>query len=177
MATDAITEDDRKEMTDLEREHYEAIKELNAEFIEEYREWELQKDSTSAAKKRVDEIGKRLSALIARGPEQQRKLLFGDDADTESLAWRDQPIAGQLALTPKIMELLEDAGVSTIGELEDLRAGEGLTSIGGIGQATADKIEDQVLEWLDENRDKFGEAFETSEGESDDQDDKEDVEL
>lgn len=177
MATETTNE--TKEMTDLEHEHYEAIKELNAEFMTEYREWEYKKDSTAAAKKRVDEIGKRLSYLIARGPEQQRKLPFEDSTDGQVLGWRDALIAESLGLTTKQLERLADAGVTTIGELEDLRGGDGLTSVEGIGQATADKIEEQVLEWLEENRDKFGEVIEESEDDEDqaDDDDEEDVEL
>jgi ribosome modulation factor len=41
----------------------------------------------------------------------------------------------------------------TLGELEDLRAGAGLTSIKGIGRGMADQIEDVVLAWLSRNRD------------------------
>ena len=178
MATDTIEEP--KEMTELEREHYEEIKELNKEFREEYSEWEMLKDSTSAARKRVDEIGKRLSYLIARGPEKQQKLPFEDSTQGDVLAWRDALVAESLGLTTKQIERLADAGVTTIGELEDLRGGDGLTSVEGIGQATADKIEAQVLEWLDENRDKFGEVIEESEDDedqADDDSDEEDVEL
>jgi hypothetical protein len=154
--------DEANEMTELEHDHYEEIKELNNEFREEYSEWEFLKDKTGAAKKRVDEISKRLSYLIARGPDNQKKLPFVDSTDGNSLEWREQDIAGSLGLPAKTLEKLEDAGIHTIGELEDLRAGDGLTSIGGIGQATADKIEEQVLEWLSENRDKFGETVEES---------------
>jgi hypothetical protein len=167
--------DETKEMTELEHDHYEEIKELNNEFREEYSEWEFLKDKTGAAKKRVDEIGKRLSYLIARGPDNQQKLPFVDSTDGNSLEWREQDIAESLGLAAKVLEKLEDAGVRTIGELEDLRAGAGLTSIGGIGQATADKIEEQVLEWLTENRDKLGEVVDDSTDE--DQDDDDAVEL
>lgn len=178
MATDTTTEP--KEMTTLEHEHYEEIKELNNEFREEYAEWEFLKDKTSAAKKTVDEIGKRLSYLIARGPEKQHKLPFEDSTKGEVLAWREASVAESLGLTTSVLEKLASAGVTTIGELEDLRAGSGLRSIKGIGQATVDKIEAQVLEWLDENRDKFGEVIEGSEDNEDDSDDDEedsDVDL
>lgn len=174
MATDTI--DEVEEMTKLEHEHYEEIKELNNEFRQEYAEWEMLKDTTSAAKKRVDEIGKRLSYLIARGPEKQHKLPFEDSTDStdgEVLGWREASVAESIGLTAKVLEKLEGAGVTTIGQLEDLRAGAGLTSVGGIGQATADKIERQVLDWLAENRDKFGEVVDESESE-DDEDDADD---
>lgn len=177
MATDTTTEP--KEMTTLEHEHYEEIKELNNEFREEYAEWEFLKDKTGSAKKRVDEISKRLSYLIARGPEKQQKLPFEDSTKGEVLAWREASVAESLGLTTGVLEKLANAGVTTIGELEDLRAGAGLRSIKGIGQATVDKIEDQVIEWLDENRDKFGEVVnEESEDDEDDSDgDEEDVDL
>lgn len=177
MATE--TTDETKEMTELEREHYDAIKELNKEFKQHYYRWEILKDQTSGEKKRVDELGKELSALIARGPDLQQKLPFEDSTGGEVLAWRDALIAESLGLTTKQLERLADAGVTTIGELEDLRGGDGLTSVEGIGQATADKIEEQVLEWLEENRDKFGEVIEESEDDEDqaDDDDEEDVEL
>ena len=76
-----------------------------------------------------------------------------------------------------MLEKLEGAGVTTIGELEDLRGGAGLTSIGGIGQATADKIEEQVLEWLSENRDKFGEAVDDNPTDEDDDNDESDDDI
>lgn len=176
MATDLeeteVTE--TKTMTVLEHEHYEEIKELNEEFRQEYAEWEFLKDKTSAAKKTVDEISKRLSYLIARGPEKQHKLPFEDSTKGEVLKWREASVAESLGLTTSILEKLGSAGVTTIGELEDLRAGSGLRSIKGIGQATVDKIEAQVLEWLDENRDKLGEVVTESEDETEDDDDSDD---
>ena len=190
MATDTIkvvddeVTDETKEMSELEHEHYEEIKELNNEFREEYSEWEMLKDKTGSAKERVDEIGKRLSYLIARGPDYQKKLPFENSTAGESLEWREQDIAGSLGLTAKVLEKLEDAGITTIGDLEDLRADAGLRSIGGIGQATADKIEEQVLEWLSENRDKFNEVVNEStdtdgedQGDGDEEDEDGDVDL
>jgi hypothetical protein len=156
------TTDETKEMTELEYEHYETIKERNAEVARLLLEWTQLKGDASEAKKEYDQAVSELSYLISRGPEKQQKLPFVDSTDGESLAWRDIMVEESLGLTAKILEKLEDAGVRTIGELEDLRAGAGLTSIGGIGQTTADKIEEQVLEWLSENRDKFGETVEES---------------
>ncbi len=64
-------------------------------------------------------------------------------------------------------KLVED-GITTIGQLEDLRAGAGLKSIKGIGQGKADKIEEAVLAWLSANRDAIvlAEAAATPAGES-----------
>ena len=93
MVDDEVT-DETKELTELEHEHYEEIKELNNEFREEYSEWELLKDRTGSAKKRVDEISKRLSYLIARGPEKQQKLPFDQAEAGDVLGWREQDVAG-----------------------------------------------------------------------------------
>lgn len=68
-------------------------------------------------------------------------------------AWRQVGI-DKLGLTAKVNEKLAGRDVLTIGDLEDLRGGKGLMSIDGIGQATVDKIEDKLLDWLSENRDK-----------------------
>lgn len=163
-----------KEMSDLEREHYEAIKERSAEVTRLLLEWNQLKGDASEAKKEYDNAVSELTYLINRGPDYQRKLEFEDSEDGETLAWRDEPIDANLGLTAKVLEKLEEAGITTIGQLEDRRAGEGLTSIAGIGQATADKIEEQVLEWLDEHRDKFGEVV-TEEPDSEDGTDEEET--
>ena len=167
------TTDETKEMTELEHEHYEAIKERNAEVARLLLEWTQLKGDASEAKKEYDQAVSELTYLISRGPDRQKKLPFEDSTSGEVLGWREALVSESLGLTAKILEKLEDAGVRTIGELEDLRAGDGLTSIGGIGQATADKIEEQVLEWLTENRDKFGEEVEESTEEDEIDDDTE----
>jgi len=165
----------------IELQHYEEIRELNRELIEATREFESSKADASAKKKFVDELGKRLSYLIARGPEFQQKLPFASSekpvqAEAESPpapqpdnSWRNAPVAEALSLTAKQLERLEEAGVRTIGQLEDLRGGDGLGSIRGFGQATVDKIEDQVLEWLSENRDRFGEVVSDDQDQEDEQ--------
>lgn len=66
--------------------------------------------------------------------------------------WRAVSI-DTLGLPSALAEKLAEAGVENIGQLEDVRAGAGLTSLTGIGRAKADKIEDAVLDWLGKNRD------------------------
>lgn len=70
-------------------------------------------------------------------------------------AWRSVCLT-ELNLKPKLQERLEEAGVDTIGRLEDLR---GEISQGrekwpkGIGKAKITEIEDAVIAWLSKNRD------------------------
>lgn len=70
-------------------------------------------------------------------------------------AWRSVHLS-ELNLKPKLQERLEEAGIETIGRLEDLRAE---ISHGrekwpkGIGKAKITEIEDAVIAWLSKNRD------------------------
>lgn len=165
-----------------EEEHYSEIKELNKSFVTAHQRWEILKDQTSGAKKYCDELGKRLSNLIAQGPDYQLKLdLDGkqsdlvdqadetDQAEVVSNAWREVPVVDALGLTSTQYDKLEGEGILTMGQLEDFRADKGLQSIKGFGEKAVTKIEDQILDWLQDNRDKFGEVIEEPAEESDDQ--------
>lgn len=84
--------------------------------------------------------------------------LADDLSNLDPNAWRSIPIS-QLSLKASVEAKLLENDVTTIGQLEDLRAkgsgpGVGLRSVKGIGQAKADAIEDALLAWLTENRDK-----------------------
>lgn len=76
--------------------------------------------------------------------------------------WRAAPIT-ELGLSAKLVEKLEEAGATTIGKLEDLRAE---ISNGrekwpkGIGKAKITEIEDAIVTWLTKNRDSavFGQG-------------------
>lgn len=217
----------------LQREHYEQIlaKEREVYAIEgEYLEL---KERAALAKKEFEAADKELRRMIARGPDQQKKLPFdnptyrmpkkirttkdfndikagsefdnvivstidrttvsvpisefvslnlnaGDyeviewyndapepEATTESTAendaWRSAPFT-ELGLTFKQNELFEAQGIKTIGQLEDLRARMANGDFSaqwpkGIGPAKVTEIEDRVIDWLDKNRDKFGEVI------------------
>lgn len=140
---DPDTQDTSKGVpADPKAAHYEQILDLNVRVQVARQQWEEAKGEASYKRKQFDMLADRLSELIAAGPDWQRRL-FADDADEDlSDSWREVRIEEALALTPKQIERLDEAGITTIGQLEDLRAGAGLTSIGGIGQGTADKIED-----------------------------------
>lgn len=73
--------------------------------------------------------------------------------------WRSTPITCLTSLTPKLIERLEEAGLTTMGKLEDRRAEIALSNGGekwpkGIGEVKITAIEDAVIDWLTENRDK-----------------------
>lgn len=70
-----------------------------------------------------------------------------------SEAWKFASIA-ELNLPGKLPSLLEENGITTIGDLEAKRASrDGLIGIKGIGQAKVDLIENTVLDWLSVQRD------------------------
>lgn len=184
---DVESEESKRER--LEREHYDEIRELNVKFVGAHQQWEILKDQTSGAKKRCDELGKRLSNLIARGPDLQGKLDFDqaaneqdpddqaddqDKATAENNAWRGVHIMSALDLTDNQFEKLESEGVHNMGQLEDFRGSKGLRSIKGFGEKAVDKIEDQIIDWLTENRDKFGEPIDEEEPDDDQESEDED---
>lgn len=208
------------------REHYDQIREKERDVYALESEYLALKEQAGEAKREFEQADKALRNLIARGPDQQRKLPFeeqakeprkpkrikivkeiqgefnfaagtehdaivdssGDvsiragDSDTleleadefeviewdngpepvaENDAWRTAPFA-ELGLTAKQNDLFEAAGITTIGGLEDLRARIAQNNPDaqwpkGIGPAKVTDIENRVIDWLDKNRDKFGE--------------------
>lgn len=97
-------------------------------------------------------------------PEEYEVIEWLDPAPTapaESDEWRKAAFA-ELGLSAKQNELFEAAGVTTIGQLEDLRADIANRKAvwpKGIGLAKQTDIENRVISWLDKNRDKFGEPI------------------
>jgi hypothetical protein len=139
------------------------------------------KETHKTAKERFEAALDNLTRIAERGPERM-PLFDGRGGDGESSAtqppqagaseasesdatadtantiadanaWRKEPIES-LGLPPKLADRLEEAGISTIGELEDKRAAfNGLRGISGIGPAKVTVIEDAVIGWLSKNRD------------------------
>ena len=162
--------------------HLAEIRELNKRIIVARRDHLEAKDEASARKKDHDRLVDELSELIAREPDPQMQL-FDDPVNDEPVvesdsgpvddepapvdndAWRDVPLTEALSLTAKQYERFADHGVKTVGQLEDLRAGEGILSIPRFGLAMVDKIENQIIDWLTENRDQFGEPTDEPEPE------------
>lgn len=79
-------------------------------------------------------------------------------ADQSAIDWRAVPSI-QLNLnevkglgSDKLERLIE--ACPTLGDLEDLRAGKGIRSLKGFGEALSDRIEQKILDWLTQNRDR-----------------------
>lgn len=78
-------------------------------------------------------------------------------------AWRKAPVSELVnhgPLAPSDLKNLEAAGIETIGQLEDLRAGAGLASVKGFGPVAVERVTEALLAWLTEHRDKA--AFEAA---------------
>ena len=101
----------------------------------------------------------RLTRMINGEPEEQLDLPLEDgeeataDVNERHAALLAAPIETALKLTTKQMDKLTDAGVQTVGQFEQLRAGNreyprGLLDLPGVAEATITKWEDQIVEFL-----------------------------
>ena len=120
------------------------------------------KAEKDAAEELRDLVGRQLELPLAvAAPPDLQKSFIDDDpakevgagAEADPNAWRSALVT-DLPLKPAILARLEESGIATIGELEDLRAGAGLRSLKGVGQAKTDAIEEAVVVWLSANRDR-----------------------
>ena len=70
----------------------------------------------------------------------------------------DQTIEDAIELTEKQLEKLVDAGVSTVDQFENLRAGQnpdyprGLIDLPGVGETLITKWEDAIIDWMTQNQ-------------------------
>lgn len=124
-------------------------------------DWKAAKAEAAEAKASFDAA---LAALqrAADDDDSQLELPLGEP---EAEAWRDTPIGDAIKLTDKQIENLAEAGIATVGDFEDVRAGKNsdyqrLTDIPRVGQATADKWEDEILDWLAANATQANEDVE-----------------
>lgn len=80
------------------------------------------------------------------------------EAEAVSEAWRAAPLDA-LGLPDKITRPLIEAGIETVGQVEDLRAGVADRQREwpkGIGEVAAGTITETQLDWLQENRETYG---------------------
>lgn len=152
-------------LSDLQFQHYELIQEIEVKCDELEHDFNVKNSDMKEAKKRWEAKVDELRRCIRSGPEAQRQLPFREDgevdnakgADLFSDDWQAAPITDALTLTKKQQEKLEDAGVKTVGEFEQLRAGttdypRGLRDLPGVGDAKVDKWEEEILDWLAKNQ-------------------------
>ena len=143
-----------------EERHERELHEAETECSEAYLELIRLKDAVKAQNDYLKSCGERLSRLKLRGPEElplfdrpaaEGQKLPTEDAADELPAWWnhdtshlfDEPLPGfgkklQAAIVEKC---------PTIGELEELRGGEGLTAIKGVSAAKADELTDRILSY------------------------------
>jgi len=132
-------------------------------------------DRAKSIKKRIDCLAEELADLRQDGPQPIYKTppapvpavcqdqphgetIIGMSPAAEPVqsdAWRSAPLS-DLNLKKNVHEKLTEAGVDTIGQLEDLRAAIALGKKEwpkGIGKAKVTEIEDSVITWLTTHRD------------------------
>jgi len=106
------------------------------------------KKRVSDLKREYDEAVKQLKTLARQKPDPQRTLFDTTPSESQfSDAWRDVPVEDAIPLSGKVPKILEQAGITTMGQFEDLRGTDGLQSLSGIGQETADMLEDFAVDW------------------------------
>ncbi len=159
MSKEKTVEPPTEDRAKREHDHLAAImamgKECDALAQEHERDKRAAKDSKDALDDKLDE----LRQLIRTGPSPQMELPFKSAVtNLPPQLWASAPIGTALKLSEKQKDLLESAGVKTVGEFENLRGRnrkeypDGLLSLKGVGEATITKWEDQILDWLKVNQ-------------------------
>jgi hypothetical protein len=159
-------------MSERESKHYREIRSLESTCDRLEGEYEAAKAAASAAKSLWSEAVSRLRESIRRGPDPQLGLPLADD-------FRSAEIGFALTLTKRQAEILEEAGIVTVQDYENVRWGKdkrfpnGLADVPGVGQALIEKWEEELLDYIagqqqiaDDTADAGGEL-------DDDQDDEE----
>jgi len=152
-----------------ELEHLHTIQKMNERVVYLANVYETVKAESSLAKKQLDEAASALSLCISQGPpkpDPQKTLPFDDegnpvDASTPAPnvatpaedAWKSVKIGEAITLTPKQADILEQHGIRTVGQFEEVRSGQlrdypnGLASLKGVGGVTITKWEDEIVNW------------------------------
>ena len=144
------------------------IKEHQAKVTQLHDDWKRKADGALAAKKSYDEQQGLLIDMIKQLDDPQQRLPFeltaGSTATTQppaqdaaaepiTMGWEMVPVSAlglTAGTTAKLVEYCK-----TLGQLENRRKEHGRAlDIPGIGEKTADKINEAADEWLRQNRDK-----------------------
>lgn len=167
--TDAEVSAAEPTLAERERRHYLEIQQLEKECERLESDYRDKKATAAASKSAWEASVLLLREAIRRGPDPQMQLPLNDD-------WLSTPVDEALELTPRQAEILAEAGIATVRQLDDLRIDDGgLQSLPGIGRATADRLEDMLLDWLSDNapRDSDASGDEAADGDDDQDDDEE----
>lgn len=145
---EAIEHVETPELSETERRFCRQVRDLERKCEVLEAEHEVAKAQASIAKKRLDEAVATMRATIRRGPDSQQELQFN------ASGWGETPIEEALTVTARQLEILRQADVATVDDFEALRAGRfkgyprGLLDLPRVGQATVDKWEDEILDWI-----------------------------
>jgi hypothetical protein len=120
------------------------VNELAVECEQAREKWLLAKEYASGLKKDYEAKLEKLLGLAKL--EIGRELpLFAGETGQEDQDWRETPLAEAKR------EILAEAELTTLGELEDFRKakGEGPWDLKGIGPSARMEIEEQVVTWFE----------------------------
>lgn len=154
MATAAPTEDE------IDKVRMQRIKQQEAHVRELEVAYKTKQEESKSAREELSDAIFQLRRLIRGEVEEQPELDFGDDGEPSDESWDALLSATKLidaiTLTKPQRKKFEDLGVITVKHFEQLRAAE-LPGISGslaqhFSEATADKLEDDVLDWMDRKR-------------------------
>jgi len=144
----AVEEIETPELTERDRRFCRQVRDLERKCEVMEAEYEVAKAAASVLKKRLDEAVALLRATIRRGPDAQQELQFATDD------WWSTPIEQALTLTERQQGILREAEIATVEDFEALRAGKiqgyprGLLDLPRVGQATVDRWENEILDWI-----------------------------
>lgn len=137
------TEGPQNGYSEREQRHYREITTLNSEVVDAQIVFSRDNEEAKASRKIYETLAIKLQQLITAGPDPQGILPGIDDERPDPQerlpgiddSWQDTAIGVALEeLTDKQLDFLAAADIRTMGELEQKRAGEGLTSVAGIGE-------------------------------------------
>jgi hypothetical protein len=136
-------------LAEREARHYQEIRALETTCDRLEGEYEAAKAAASGAKSLWSEAVARLRESIRRGPDPQLSLGFAGNGEAPGADYMETDVMDAFpSLTGPQVDALDDAGVTNVRQLEQLRAGAGIQSVKGFGPNIAYKIEEMLLDWL-----------------------------
>lgn len=137
-------------------------------------DWKGAQQDAKDAKQYFDSAVSNLRAIIRRNADQP-ELPFADEPQADE-AWRAVTLES-LGLSGKLVDILVENDLDTMGKLADYTAGEKLlTDLNGVGPAKAEEIEAACQKYWEQNpreciADETSEVHDTFESNGDGEDD------
>ncbi len=161
-ATEATETTEDQQRTEAEQRHYEAICAAEKGVYDLEMVYMRAKSEAADAKKEFEAANASLRSLIRNGVGQLTLPGMGDELNEE---WRELPMS-ELGISDAQVEKFIEAGIKTMGDFSTLTArssGRWHTSVAGIGEATADKIDLAYIEFWGDHP-EYGEKEEPEHG-------------